>query len=190
MTLLRRHYKLGIGLLIGSGLLACSYAAYDGGVSHIWGTLLLTVGFGKDTSRVTETRVEGGNELIVVGHTRTVRQVSPEELEQRLAWAAIHLQDGWMWFVGQTLESVVAEFNQHNARQLVIDEEGTRHLRVGGKFRVTDLDGFLAALEVTHGVKVRVSSPPGTQFEVIALSGGHPGSAYPQGPAAEHEAAR
>lgn len=177
----RLYYKLGLALLICSGALACTYAAYDVGVGHVWGTLLVSVGLGKRNPVVPalkETVVTAGNELTVAGHTQTLREVPPEVLEQRLAWAGIHLKDGWVSFAGQTLESVVAEFNQHNVRQLVIGEEGTRHLLVGGKFRVTDVNGFLAALAVTHGVKaVVVSRQPDGQSQVVVLSGGAPGSA-------------
>jgi transmembrane sensor len=180
----RLYYKLALGLLIGSGVLACTYAAYDADVSHVWGTLLVGVGLGKRNSvapAVKETIVAAGNELSVAGDTRTIREISQEELEQRLAWAAIHLKDGWVSFAGQTLESVVTEFNQHNARQLVIGDEGTRHLLVGGKFRVTDVDGFLAALAVTNGVKaIVVSRQPDGQSQVIELSGGTPGSGDPR----------
>jgi transmembrane sensor len=99
-----------------------------------------------------------------------------------LAWAEIRLKDGWLAFRGQTLESVVAEFNRYNARQLVIGDRATGQLRVGGKFRVNDLDGFVAALAVTHGVKAVVSPASGKVPEVILLTGGSAGSAYPEGP--------
>lgn len=191
MTMLRRYYKLALSLLIGSGLLACTYAAYDARlVGHVWGTILHSVGLGKGSAVPKERVVAAVREIIISGDALAVRPVSSAELEQRLAWATIHLKDGWLSFAGQTLESVVAEFNQHNARQLVIGDEGTRRLRVGGKFRVTDIDGFLAALTVTHGVKAVVSAQPGVQSEMIVLTGGQAGSASLQRPAAAQGATR
>ena len=162
-------------------MLACTCAAYDVGVGHMWGTLLVAVGFGKKDPASKETIVTAGNQLSVDGSRVTVRQVPAVELSQRLAWAAIHLKDGWLSFEGQTLENVAAEFNMRNARQLVINDPETRQLRVGGKFRVTDVDGFLAALAITHGVKAVALPPQGNSAPVIMLSGGGPGSAYPEG---------
>jgi ferric-dicitrate binding protein FerR (iron transport regulator) len=104
--------------------------------------------------------------------------VPPEVLSQRLAWARIHQRNGWIAFRGETLETVAAEFNRYNGRQLVMGDAATGHLLVGGKFRLTDVDGFLAALEVTHGVKAVVSPPGGRQPAVIVLIGGVSGSAW------------
>jgi hypothetical protein len=58
------------------------------------------------------------------------------------------------WRFGANLQqSVATEFNRHNERKLLIGDPQTGRLQVGGKFRVTDLEGFVAALAVTHGVK-------------------------------------
>jgi ferric-dicitrate binding protein FerR (iron transport regulator) len=101
-----------------------------------------------------------------------------DALAQRLAWARIHLQAGWIAFQGETLETVAAEFNHHNGRQLVMGDAATAQLRVGGKFHLTDLDGFLAALEVTHGVKAVRAPPSGQKPPVLVLIGGVSMSSY------------
>jgi ferric-dicitrate binding protein FerR (iron transport regulator) len=145
----------------------------------MWGTLLGAVGLGKTSSDAKETIVEAGQELSVDGDTRALKRVPPDAVAQRLAWAEIHLKDGWLSFRGQTLENVVAEFNQHNARQLIIGDVATGRLRVGGKFHVTDIDGFLGALAVTHGVRAVVYPPQGKRAAVIVLTGGEAGSASP-----------
>jgi len=97
---------------------------------------------------------------------------------KRLAWAGMYQKDGWLAFRGQSLESVVVELNRHNRRKLRIADPQTARLRVGGKFRVTDLDGFVAALGLTQ----RCQSYPlgregpdsnGRTGEVITLSGGN-----------------
>jgi hypothetical protein len=176
---LRSHFKLAVILLISSGALACTCAAYDVDVGHMWGTLLLAVGFGKKDAAAKVTVVTAGNELNVDGPRVTLRRVPAVELSQRLAWAGINLQDGWLSFQGQTLENVIAEFNKHNARQIVINDPATRQLQVGGEFRVTDVDGFLAALAITHGVRAVASPPQSRGPQVIVLSGGGSGSGRP-----------
>jgi ferric-dicitrate binding protein FerR (iron transport regulator) len=87
--------------------------------------------------------------------------------------------DGWIAFRGESLETVAAEFNRYNGRQLVMGDPATGRLRVGGKFRLTDLEGFLAALEVTHGVKAIPAPPNGRQpAAIVLIMGGASGSAY------------
>jgi ferric-dicitrate binding protein FerR (iron transport regulator) len=91
-------------------------------------------------------------------------------------------------FEGQTLETVVAAFNRHNGRQLSIGDIATGQLRVGGKFRITDVDGFLAALARTNGVKAVSVPSTGKQPEVIVLTGGSAaGSAAPEAPSESTE---
>jgi ferric-dicitrate binding protein FerR (iron transport regulator) len=68
------------------------------------------------------------------------------------------------------LETVVAEFNRHNQRQLRVADPQTARLLVGGSFRENDVEGFLAALALTHGVSAMPGGPAG---EVITLSGGN-----------------
>lgn len=181
MELLRSHLKLGVSLLICSAVLACTCAAYDVDVRHMWSGLLRAAGFGPVPSYVVtrEIIVAAGNELRVDGRKVMVTKVSPEALTQRFAWTRIQQKDGWIAFKGETLETVAAEFNQHNGRQLVIGDVATGRLRVGGKFRLTDLDGFVAALQLTHGVKA-IPSPAHDRkpAAIVLIGGGVAGSAY------------
>src|SRR5882757_6608163 len=135
VKVLRSHFKLGVSLLVCSGVLACTCAAYDVDVGHMWRALRRAVGFGPASVEAAskETMVAAGNELSVDGRRVTVRKVPPDAMDQRLAWTRIHLKDGWIAFRGETLETVAAEFNLHNGRQLVMGDAATGHLRVGGK---------------------------------------------------------
>jgi ferric-dicitrate binding protein FerR (iron transport regulator) len=180
MEVLRSRFKLGVSLLTCSVVLACTCAAYDVQVRHLWGALLRAAGFvlaprGPVTK---ETIVAAGSKLSVDGSKVAVTKLPSDALAQRLAWARIHRQGGWIAFQGETLETVAAEFNRHNGRRLVMGDAATAHLRVGGKFHLTDLDGFLAALEVTHGVKAIPAPPSGRKPPVLVLIGGDSSSAY------------
>jgi transmembrane sensor len=98
-----------------------------------------------------------GDQWSISGNQVSVVRVSPEELSDRLAWAPVLPKAGSFEFHGETLQQAVAAFNRYNSRQLVVRDAATGRLRVGGKFRTTDVDGFVAALQVTHGVRaVRV----------------------------------
>jgi transmembrane sensor len=146
----------------------------------MWGTLLRAAGFGLTPrgSVTRETIVTAGNELSVDGSKITVTKVPSGEMAHRLAWTRIHQKDGWIAFQGETLETVAAEFNRHNGRRLVMGDAATAQLRVGGKFHLADLDGFLAALELTHGVKAIPAPPNGRKPPVLVLIGGVSRSAY------------
>jgi ferric-dicitrate binding protein FerR (iron transport regulator) len=99
-------------------------------------------------------------------------RLTPDEVARRLSWAGIYQKDGWLAFRDEPLSKVVVEFNRHNKRQLKIGDPKTGRLQVGGKFRVTDVDGFVAALGITHGVKATHSGPEGRADDVIILTGG------------------
>jgi ferric-dicitrate binding protein FerR (iron transport regulator) len=166
--------QVGFALLLCCGAVAGMCAAYDVAPQDIFRSLLRASVFrsaerGFRSAKVTT--VSAGNVLSVDRGAVTIRSLSPDEVAQRLAWAGIHPEDGWITFQGETLASVAAVFNQHNARQLVIRDAATARLRVGGKFRRTDVEGFLAALRVTHGVRTIEPPADAQPGEVIVLAG-------------------
>jgi hypothetical protein len=167
--------KLMIGLLLVGGAIACTSGALGLDIAQLFHRLVRAAGL-EIPERGIETIVTAGNELSVAGGKVTVVPVTPEEMDKRLSWAGIYQKDGWLAFRGESLENVIAELNRHNKRQLKIGEPATAQLRVGGKFRVTDVDGFVAALGKTHGVKATHSGPPGQDGEVIVLTGGSSGA--------------
>jgi hypothetical protein len=172
----RPHSRLSLTVLILGVLIACACVALEVDIGQMLSSLLQVVGLrGPEQTRrpSREIIVSAGEQLSIAGHTQTMTHVPPDELTERLAWAAMYQKDGWLAFRGQSLESVAAEFNRHNERKLVIGDPRTGRLRVGGKFRVTDVEGFVAALGVTNGVKATVSGS-GTRFgAVITLTGGN-----------------
>ena len=76
------------------------------------------------------------------------------ELVRRLSW-----QRGELAFKKETLAHIVAEFNRYNRRQLVIGDPSIEDLEVGGNFKATDLDSFVAA--VTRSLNVRAEQSEG-----------------------------
>ncbi len=52
-----------------------------------------------------------------------------------------------MVFDGESLSTVVAEFNRYNRRQLHIADSATARTPFTGRFEATDLESFLEALE-------------------------------------------
>lgn len=89
------------------------------------------------------------------------RPIAPSRIDQALAW-----RHGQIALNGQTLESAVAEFNRYSEnRELVVADPAIAGLRLGGYFRVDDMDGFVRALQTTFPVKATAGG------DAIYLSG-------------------
>ncbi|HEX6703372.1 MAG TPA: FecR domain-containing protein [Albitalea sp.] len=94
----------------------------------------------------------------------------------RRAQTAAQVGDELSWRIGQvvfdhmTLEDAARVFNRSNVRQLVIADAETARIRIGGRFEVTNVDGFARLLQVGFGVQVR------REGDRIILSGGRTGS--------------
>jgi ferric-dicitrate binding protein FerR (iron transport regulator) len=160
-------------ILCGSAI-ACTFGAagFHGNVRRLLSAAWRMTGF---TPR-NETVVDAGYELKIEGKRAILVKVAPQELANRLSWATVQQTQGWLVFRGETVRQAVDAFNRYNERQLIVLDGQTAQLRVGGKFRTTDIDGFVAALEVTHGVRA-VRAPPMTSgHEVITLTGPFPKS--------------
>lgn len=78
-----------------------------------------------------------------------VESVSQREIEAALAW-----KGGPLVFNGTPLAQAVAEFNRRNVRQLVIASPGISAMRIGGRFRAENIDGFVELLESSFGLRV------------------------------------
>jgi transmembrane sensor len=92
--------------------------------------------------------------------------LSPTTLKRRTAWT-----DGWIWFFKDPLPEAVAELNRYHRERLVLVDPALASLEIGGRFRSTDLDSFIATLE--HSFDVRAMSPivRGTGSATIYLTG-------------------
>ncbi|MDP3073027.1 MAG: FecR domain-containing protein [Opitutaceae bacterium] len=78
-----------------------------------------------------------------------VETVSATELEQALAW-----QGSKLVFDSTPLSQVVAQFNRRNARRLVIGHAELGALRISGRFRADNFDGFAELMESSFGIVI------------------------------------
>jgi ferric-dicitrate binding protein FerR (iron transport regulator) len=164
------RYRLFVTLLLSGGLIASAFAAYcDREAATRFLRAHLSAFTNRNESQGSATLTLGsGNAVSVTKGGTTVEKITPEDVAQRLKWATTHPQEDWLTFNGETLGQVVGEFNRHNQRQLAIADAAISRLRIGGKFHSTDIDGFLATLEETHGVRVTQSkSADGSQLFVL-----------------------
>ena len=73
-----------------------------------------------------------------------------QEIERQLSW-----RDGYLAFEGTPLTEVVADFNRYLAKPIEIDDPSIESIRIGGRFRCTDPEAFLALLQQGFPVAVR-----------------------------------
>lgn len=76
------------------------------------------------------------------------RRMHAEDMARKLAWTT-----GRLSFQGESLTEAVGEFNRYNRRHLSIADPSITLRQVGGNFRATDPDSFVAALELSFGVQ-------------------------------------
>ena len=92
-------------------------------------------------------------------------RLSAAVLERRTAWT-----DGWLWFAAEPLPQALAEFNRYHEQQLVLVDPRLASLQIGGRFRSSDLDSFIATLEHSFDVRTASTALPGAHAATIYLT--------------------
>ena len=120
-------------------------------------TLSSTQGAATQTDVMTDPKVPSTQEAFLVAgdvlsfdQRITAREhMAQAELDQKLAW-----KKGALIFEGETLEQVLAEVSRYTQKEIVIIDPAIRALRIGGHFKVNDIDGLLHTLSQGFGIKV------------------------------------
>jgi len=88
-----------------------------------------------------DTIVNAGELALVEPTFQSVRKLEPSEIDARLSW-----ERGEVTFQGEPLDHVLAEVSRYTPTRFVIADEKLRDVRVGGYFKIGDVDTFLASL--------------------------------------------
>lgn len=78
-----------------------------------------------------------------------VTRVAPAEIARTLAW-----QESLLRLGGSTLAEIVEEFERRSGRRVVLADPALARLRVGGRFRADDVNGFAELLATAFEVAV------------------------------------
>ena len=108
--------------------------------------------------------LHGGEQLVSEDRQVRVATLTASQLDDTLAW-----RQGRIVFAATPLREALARFARYHGRTLTASDEAALQ-RVGGRYSLDDLDGFLAALEevlpvrVTRGLDgaIHVTSSPGS----------------------------
>lgn len=95
------------------------------------------------------TQLEAGGEAETHRGEIVIAHPGLPEIERQLSW-----RDGYLAFQGTQLSVVVAEFNRYLAKPIEIDDPSIESIRIGGRFRCTDPEAFLALLQQGFPVAV------------------------------------
>ncbi|MBI2517737.1 MAG: FecR domain-containing protein [Opitutae bacterium] len=128
-------------------------------VTVVEGSVLVRPGEapGKTASPVALTR---GNQLSSDAQGVAVQALSERDLENSLAW-----RRGQIVFAGVPLHAALAQLARYHGRSITASAD-VAELRVGGRYSLDDLDGFLAGLEQSFPT-VRVTRDPDGSVRVI-----------------------
>lgn len=114
--------------------------------------------------------VVAAGQLAVMGTAGIeVRDVPSTLIDQELAW-----QSGMLAFDGKSLLEAVAQMNRYNRRKLVIVDADIGALRLGGYFKPTNLDAFVAVLESNFGVDAQRTAAGPIELRGATLGAGQP----------------
>lgn len=78
-----------------------------------------------------------------------VVQVAPAEISRALAW-----QDDLLRLGGATLAEIAGSFERRTGRRVILADPALAGLRLGGRFRADDIDGFASLLATTLDIEV------------------------------------
>ena len=88
-----------------------------------------------------------GQVAAVDNNISKVVDLAPSILEQKQAW-----RNGDLVFSGDTLAHVVSELARYNEVEITMSPQ-LRDLRIGGRFKATDVDRILEAIELSEGIQ-------------------------------------
>jgi transmembrane sensor len=102
--------------------------------------------------------LEAGERAVLSGRVETLSAVEPElvvttvepaEIARTLAW-----QDSLLRLGGSTLAEIAVEFERRSGHRVILADPALARLRVGGRFRADDLNGFVNLLATAFEVDV------------------------------------
>jgi transmembrane sensor len=84
--------------------------------------------------------------------------VTPQQLSSQMAW-----REGAIIFDGRSLAEAIAEIERYTDARIVVSDPDTAALRVGGRFRTDDMQGFFDGLQSALPVVIR-RAPDGVVY--------------------------
>ncbi|WP_062731280.1 FecR family protein [Sphingobium abikonense] len=94
-------------------------------------------------------KVAAGSGAVIQPRSISLTRLGSKIVEQRTAW-----RDQMVELDGETVEQAADEFNRYRKTPILIGDTRVSALRIGGRFRTTDSQEFLSALQLTLPIRV------------------------------------
>lgn len=107
--------------------------------------------------------VAQNNETGSKHNTHKVELMDAETLARRDAW-----RKGLVLFAGDSLEEVVAEISRYTTLSIEIVDPALKEIRIGGQFRLGDVNGMFKVLETNFGLSVTMLDSEHVQISAAA----------------------
>jgi transmembrane sensor len=92
-----------------------------------------------------------GNVGIVRGNSIDVRLSDADTLKNGTAWL-----QGEVIFDETPIEEAAASFNRYSTRKIALGNVTPKHLKIGGRFKLSNIDGFVRIMNASYGLDLRV----------------------------------
>lgn len=97
--------------------------------------------------------MKAGDIAIARGPSTLLAARSEERVESALAW-----RNGMLTFDQSTLAEAATEFNRYSQKRIEIADPEAANIRIGGTFRASGMDDFVALLRDAYGLKVEADA--------------------------------
>lgn len=91
-----------------------------------------------------------------------VKLMDSDTLKRRDAW-----RKGLVLFTGESLEDVVAEISRYTTVSIDIVDPAIKKLRIGGQFRLGDLQGMFDVLEANFGLQITLLAEDRVEISAV-----------------------
>ena len=92
--------------------------------------------------------LKAGQSATVAQTIQQVETIEQEQMDMKLSW-----QEGLLRFSGDSLEEVVAEVSRYTSLSIEIRDPKLHDLRIGGIFKVGEIEKMFEALEAGFGIR-------------------------------------
>lgn len=98
---------------------------------------------------ITSALIDAGQTVRLTKEIQTLQEIVAEEIDRKLAWT-----EGLIIFSGEPLNDVVEEISRYTPIRFVITDPEIGRLRIGGRFKIGEMDAMLEVLETAFGVGI------------------------------------
>lgn len=92
-----------------------------------------------------------------------VTDLAHSEVAIQLSW-----REGQLTFAGESLDDVISEISRYTNTEVVIIDSEISNIKIGGRFKVGEVDALLEVLQASFDVEVRRVSPSRVELSVAS----------------------